>query len=406
MPAEFEDQEAVWMGCQGNDIAFKQVRSDIVRALLPYISIRIIAQSDSALTQCRNLLEIDHINTDLIDFHIMKDNEFWMRDHGATFVINKKGQMKVINFEWSDYGYDDWLKSYYSNDNQLANNEIAKIPKTQKGLIDSLIGALLGLPIENSWIKIEGGMIEVNGNGTLILNGSLTLSRNAGATKDSISRELERVLGISNIIWLANGLVQDPHICQTIAPNYIAIGTGGHTDEFVRFANRKTILLAWVPEEEKENNPINSINYFRMNENYEILNNARDIDGSKFTIIKVPLPDLISKKVRINKNDEWENNLNIPEFMFKNEDGWKRGDTANRVASASYLNYFITNKVILMPTYINAGSSEKKEEEVISIFKSVFPERKIVVINSLPLNWRGGGIHCITNQQPKRQILP
>ena len=70
-----------------------------------------------------------------------------------------------------------------------------------------------------------------------------------------------------------------------------------NTDEFVRFANATTILLAWVDEKEKDLNAINKMNYERMNENYNILKNAKDQDGKPFHIIKVPLPDLITKKI-------------------------------------------------------------------------------------------------------------
>jgi agmatine deiminase len=405
MPAEFEEQEAVWLGCMDH-AGHKQIRSDIIRALLPYVEVKIIANSDTTLNICKEFLKQDHINVNLIGFHVMKDNEFWMRDHGAIFVINRKGQMRVIDFEWPNYGYEEWLLEYYAGNRAQMQRELATMPKDEKGLIDSLMGVLLGLPVIKSWVRIEGGMIEVNGNGTLILNEPLTLRRNHKVTKDSIAKEFERVLGISNIIWLKEGLAEDPQVCQTIVADYIGVGTGGHTDEFVRFANTKTILLAWVSEEEKDLNPINQINYKRMNINYEILKNSKDIDGDKFKIIKIPLPDPIVKRVRINRRDEWDHTLNIPEFMFKPQDGWKHGDTANRVASASYLNYFITNGIILMPTYVDAGSSPEKEKEVKSIFTKVFPDRRIEFINALPLNWRGGGMHCAATPQPKRQILP
>lgn len=405
IPAEFEEQEAVWMGCQGQ-LGFKQVRADIVKALLPYVEIKIVSPSAQILNVCKEFLNSDQVNTNMIDFLIMKDNEFWMRDHGATFVVNKKGQMKVIDFEWNDYGYKDWLREYYSGNEAQMNEVLQSIPSNQKGLIDSLMGAYLGLPIEKSWIKFEGGMIEVNGQGTLILSEPLTLKRNYGASKDSIAKEFKRVLGISNIIWLKEGLAADPHICQTILSNYVGIGTGGHTDEFVRFADTKTILLAWVPEEEKDLHPINGLNYQRMYINYQILKKAKDLDGNKFKIIKVPLPDPIISRIRINKNDEWDGSLNIPELMFKPQDGWKQGDTANRIATASYLNYFITNNIILLPTYVHAGSSSEKETQVKNIFSEVFPARKIAFINALPLNWRGGGMHCTATYQPKRQIQP
>ncbi|MBK8449466.1 MAG: agmatine deiminase family protein [Saprospiraceae bacterium] len=250
MPAEFEQQDAVWMGCGGND-EFRQVRYDIVKELLPYVQIRIISQSDSLLKICKDFLQSDHINTNLIQFDIMKDNEFWIRDHGATFVVNKFGKLKVIDFEWANYGYDDWLKNYYYGDEIQVQNVLNKNPETQKSHIDSLMGILLDLTVEKSWIKLEGGMIEVNGKGTMLLNEPLTLNRNKGATKQTLEAEFERVLGTTQFIWLQDGLVEDPQICQTITKGYIAFGTGGHIDEYARFSDPKTILLAWVSEEEK-----------------------------------------------------------------------------------------------------------------------------------------------------------
>ncbi len=404
IPADFEEQEAVWMGCQGRT-GFKQVRNDIVKALLPYVDIKIVSPSEDVLKICKEFLASDHINTSLVDFLVMKDNEFWMRDHGATFVVNKKGQMKVIDFVWTDYGYQDWLRDYYSGDETQVQAVMRTLPDNQKAHIDSLMAIYLGVPIEKSWIRIEGGMMEVNGKGTLILNEPLTLSRNHGATKDSISSEFNRVLGISNIIWLKEGLAEDPHICETITADYVGIGTGGHIDEYARFADSHTILLAWVPEEEKELNPINRLNYKRMKINFEILKNSRDIDGKKFKIIKVPIPDPIVTRIRINKEDQWDGTLNIPELMFKPRDGWKEGDTAKRIASASYLNYFITNDIVLLPTYVHAGSSAIKENQVKGIFQDAFPDRKISFINALPLNWRGGGMHCTATIQPKRRHI-
>ena len=76
-------------------------------------------------------------------------------------------------------------------------------------------------------------------------------------TLNDIEEEFRRVLGVTNIIWLKNGLVEDPKgYFRRIVGNYIGCGTGGHTDEFVRFANPNTIMLAWVNEEERFENTI------------------------------------------------------------------------------------------------------------------------------------------------------
>ena len=194
----------------------------------------------------------------------------------------------------------------------------------------------------------------------MILNEPLTLSRNEGASKDSLEKEFERVLGVTNIIWLQHGLAEDPHIWRTIAHKYVGLGTGGHTDEYVRFADENKILLAWIDESEKDKNPLNRINYDRMNINYEILVNAKNEDGEAFNIIKVPLPDPIIQPILILEPGAWDESLNIPISAFMKTDGWAVGDTAYRVAASSYLNYYATNGAVLLPTYIKQGSSSRK----------------------------------------------
>ena len=259
------------------------------------------------------------------------------------------------------------------------------------------------IPVITSWIKIEGGAIESNGRGTLILSEPLTMSRNEGISKDSIEHEFKRVLGVQNIVWLQEGLAEDPHMWQTITGKYVGMGTGGHTDEFVRFADANTILLAWIPEEDKDANALNAINHQRMKVNFEILSNALNEKGEPFNIIKIPLPELISKPVKILEAGKWEvvYNNNIPVSAFKDSDGWKVGDTALRVASSSYLNFYITNGMVMLPSYINQGTSINKEKEVKRLFQKAFPDRKLVFLDAMALNWEGGGLHCGTQQQPK-----
>lgn len=79
------------------------------------------------------------------------------------------------------------------------------------------------------------------------------------------------------------------------------------------------------------------------------------------------------------------------------------GDTLLRVPAASYMNYLVTNNVVLLASYTSMGSSKEKEAEVKAIFEKAFPGRKIIFINAMPLNWSGGGIHCSTQQQPKKK---
>ena len=118
---------------------------------------------------------------------------------------------------------------------------------------------------------MEGGSIEVNGKGTLILCETVTFQRNPTLSKQFMEAEFKRVLGVSNVIWMKKGLVEDPFWFNQIVDNYYGTGTYGHTDEFVRFVNDSTILLSWVDEKERNLNKFNQMNYERLAENLAIL---------------------------------------------------------------------------------------------------------------------------------------
>ena len=402
MPAEFEEQESVWLGWQGYDPYFP-VGADMIEALLPFVQVKVITESDSILQVCKNYLTQREIDTAKIMFYVIPDNEFWIRDHGAAFTINENGSIRAVDFEWGTYGYREWLIDKFDNNVKKADSVFSKSAASKRGLVDSLMADMDNIPILKSWIVMEGGSIEVNGKGTLLLNEPLTLSRNKGKSKESIEKEFKRVLGVTNIIWLQHGLAEDPHIFQTVSGKYIGFGTDGHTDEYVRFADKNTILLAWVDESEKDKNPLNRINYDRMNINYEILKKAKNEEGGSFNIVKVPLPDLIVQPVIILEPGKWDDSYNIPISAFKKSESWAVGDTAYRVAASSYMNYYVTNGAVLLPTYINQKSSSEKEEQIKKIFSEVFPGRKQIFIDAMVLNWEGGGIHCGTQQQPKKR---
>ena len=121
------------------------------------------------------------------------------------------------------------------------------------------------------------------------------------------------------------------HFFRRITANYYGGGTGGHTDEFVRFANANTIMLAWVDEKEKNISIINQMNYERMNENYRILQQAKDLEGKPFNIIKVPLPDFMTQKITARKIDSTETTLDVEVSDFIPSEQPKTGDTLLRV---------------------------------------------------------------------------
>ena len=140
-----------------------------------------------------------------------------------------------------------------------------------------------------------------------------------------------------------------------------------------------------------------------MSYNYELIKNARDQNGKRFNIIKVPLPDLITRPVEVVEG--WhDDGSTIGISWFPKSDGYKGGDTLQQVSASSYLNFFIANNKVLLPTYMGVGGSKKKEDAVNRIFSRLYPDKELVWIDAMVYNWMGGGIHCYTKQMPKRKI--
>ena len=408
MPAEWEAHDAIWLGWEKDSLrGYYPAVAEIIKILSPNVTVKIAFHNDTIQQKAISYLLSQGVDSSMYKTYIIPGDRYWIRDHGAAFLVNGNDELGVADFAWNGYGCPDFLRLKYDGNVDSVkkyyalNNE----KRLKTGTVDSQMAVKEGAKILKTNVIHEGSAIEVNGAGTLILCEATVLQRNPDLKKEYIETEFKRVLGVNNIIWMKQGLADDPqNFFRRIAANYVGGGTGGHTDEFVRFANENTILLAWVDEKEKKLNPINQMNYDRMNENYHILKEAKDQDGKSFKIIKIPLPDLITKKIIAReKIDSTEVTLDVEISSFIPSEKPIAGDTLVRVPASSYMNYLVTNGLVLLPTYTHFGSSKQKEEAVRKIFEDQFPGRKIIFIDAIMQNWSGGGIHCSTQQQPKKK---
>ncbi|MDX2284931.1 MAG: agmatine deiminase family protein [Bacteroidia bacterium] len=403
MPAEWEPHDAVWLGWEPDStLEVHPVVVELVKTLTPHVPVKFACDSDSLLQTAKSYLLRHQVDTSNIRFYVMPGDRYWIRDHGAAFLVSKTGALGVADFGWDLYGYPVFLQEKYHNNQdsvrKYLNAILPSIMRTSK--VDSLMALAENAAMFKTDVVHEGGNIEVNGKGTLIVCESAVRHRNPHLTNAYIESEFKRVLGVSKVIWLKQGLAEDPNgFFRRITGNYVGGGVQ-HSDEFVRFSNANTILLAWVDESEKDLNPINSMNYKILQEAYQILKEATDQDGKPFEIVKVPLPDLITKKIVATADYASAAPYDIPVSGFYTSEAPAVGDTLYRVPASSYLNYLVTNGLVLVSSYTAAGSSQEKEDRVRKIFEAQFPGRKIVFINAMPQNWNGGGIHCSTQQQP------
>ncbi|MEL6191809.1 MAG: agmatine deiminase family protein [Bacteroidota bacterium] len=388
--AEFEEQEAVWMIWPPEDhlagYSNDAVALQIAQSVSAHQKVHVCANSAELLEHAKSLIA-DSLEGN-IEFHEVPSVEFWTRDMGPNFVEGVNGEKMMADYGFNAWGYSD------------TTDADAKVEEK----FDERIADLMGLPMISTDLISEGGDREVNGKGTLMVVEEVEMGRNPNMTKEEVEAELKRMTGASHVVWLKEGLKEDEHtflgpIDMGEEKAFTVLTTNGHIDEFARFVNENTVLLASVAEEDMED-PIARINHERMEENYQILKEAVDQDGNPFNIVRMPLPRTIEGEMK--PGDPVYDVISTLEYA--QGDVFPVGEPVKVLAAASYLNFLITNEVVLGQKYWKEGMDEimkERDAEAQRILTEIFPEREVLMLDALSVNFGGGGIHCITMQEPK-----
>lgn len=391
-PAEWEEHDAIWLSWPTyENLKGKPsytVHLEIIKALDGHVAAHVLVQDAKEADYVRTLLQKKKISSKHVKFFHVPHNDVWIRDMGPLFVKNSNGKLKVVDFNFNTWGYES-----QSSENSRAEEAI-----------DRAVANTLNLPTLKSQIVSEGGGLEFNGRGTLITTESVALQRNPGLKLADVEAEYKRLFNLTKVIWLKQGLYEDDHTFRGRLPGnvYTVITTGGHIDEFARWVDPTTVLLAEASEQERNHDPIAKVSGERMDENYKILQNSTDQAGNKINIIRMPMPDPIF--VTLKPGDGTYDYIK----KLKYEDGSKfpQGKPVKAILAASYLNYVVTNGLVIAPKYYQPGrpqSTKVKDAEAKKILESAFKGRKVVQINPEIVNAGGGGMHCITQQQPISQ---
>ena len=384
MPAEWEPQQAVWVGLFGNP-GRDTVSAAIIKALHNNVQVRLNYSYEYDKKRNNKFFHSLEIDTTKLQWIEDSLNNAWVRDPGPLFIKNKMGEQKVIDFAWIQYGHHLVLKKKLS------------ALDYETGRSDIRMAVKLNLPVIGTPIVAEGGGIETNGAGILMSIEETALQRNPGKTLQEIETEYLRVTGCKKMIWLKRMLLHDKTVPDLLVENWSSTGANGHIDEAVRFVETNTVVVAQIDEEERNSNPISKVDYEILEEYCATLKKATDVNGNPFKIIRMPAPDL-----NVYARSYVLTNSSIKRFSDKFP--FKTGDTIKTVPSVSYMNFFISNNVVLVAKYWKEGmplKEKEKDEAVKRILAAIYPERKIIQINPLPVNYLGGGIHCITQQQPE-----
>jgi agmatine deiminase len=390
MPGEFEPQDAIWLGWPKYDHLYdyplEPVFVELIAALENHVDVKVAVCGGPQEQYVRGLLADANVPLENISFHNVLYWMEWYRDIGPVFLTDDQGGLLIADYGFNLYGYapestlDDW--------------------------VDRQIAWLLNVGIKHTCVYHEGGNHEVNGRGTLMLVEAVERNRNPWMTRAAIEAEHRRVLNVSNVIWLKEGAYEDSWTPDGPIPgptgeyNAYTMGTGGHIDEIARFINENTVLLAEATPEEAASDPVAAENRRRMEENYQVLLDARLENGEPINIVRVPIPETMYMRLSPFDWQYW--------FFWMNH-GFPLGDRIYLTAATSYLNFVITNNAVIVPQYWQDGYPDairQKDEAALVIFRLIFPDREIVTINPLAMNWGGGGMHCVTQQQPNPFIPP
>lgn len=384
--ADWEPQEAVFMGFRSleMDSSYDYVTLRMVRELSQRVEVKLIVEDSSLVQDDKAFLVGYGVDTSRVEILIENLTYFWIRDPGPIFYKDHNGQTGVADFRFN----------YYSSLDPDSIPE-EQIPLDQ---YDRIFADKYNLPFISSDLVIEGGGFETNGKGTAILVESVVMQRNPAWSKERVETELREKYNVKTVIWLPCGLAEDPYYMGHLYDDYFGFGTGGHSDEFVRFVNDSTLFLAWEFSDADSAFPLREINHNRMDVVYDILKNAIDWRGRLFKIEKVPLPVLFYKEVPLDQGTR--------DYLLVRDSTLSviPGQIIHIVACASYLNYLVTNELVLLPVYWDPSVPDiqrQRDEQVKKLFQQYFPQRKVIGIPSLSLNYAGGGLHCTYFSRPK-----
>jgi agmatine deiminase len=392
--AEYDSTEAVWMIWSKYDHkrGFSNAKAslEIIAALLPHTNVRVVVPDDSTAAWITDKLTPERHLIGKLQFFKANYNEFWARDMGPTFVRDSVGQISMVDFGFSGWGYNAPTDSVIFDDERL----------------DEQVAQSLGLPYRSTNMVTEGGDHETNGKGTFILCEAVETTRNPTMSKAQIEGEFRKMLGARQVIWMKEGLYEDDHTNRgpIRGPNgkkyYNVVTTNGHVDEFVRFVADDTVLLAEADSTEvAEGDPIALENKRRLDQNLRILQATRTAEGKPLRIIRMPMPKAIFGTM---STGDGVYDI-ISSMEYPPDQPFPKGKTVAVIAAASYLNFLVANDAVLMPYYWKKGAPQaikQQDEAAKAIIQGVFPDRKIIALDVLAINWGGGGIHCITRNQP------
>ena len=338
-PAEWSRHEATWIAWPHHEPDWPGklgpipwVYAEIARVLAQYERVEVLCHDEQVREDARQHLAAHGVDHN-VRLHIVPTDRVWLRDSAPTVVHDEAGRPALMN-----WGFNAWAKyPNFARDAEVgrAIERITALPRVEPTR-----------PDDGARLVLEGGGIETDGQGTLLVTEEWLLSdvqvRNPGLDRDGYERAFRNYLGIRETIWLGEGCVGDD--------------THGHVDDIARFVAPGVIVLAY------EADPADDENHRRSVDNMRRLELAGAADGV-LKVVTLPFPRPVTM----------------------------HGDRL----PASYANFYIANGVVLVPTF-----NDRNDRVALNTLAELMPNRDVVGVHAVDLVWGFGTLHCLTQQQP------
>jgi agmatine deiminase len=357
MPAEWEPHEATWLAWPHNRSdwpgkfeAISWIYAEIVSHLARAERVHILVNDEDAEAKARQVLVRSHVLPDRaaepgaragnIRFWQIPTDRGWLRDSGPIFVKRDGRDRDLPAVAAIAWRFNAWAKYENWHLDALTGLEITKrlrMPVWQPELRTEA---------EHHRIVLEGGSIDVNGQGTLITSEECLLSdvqqRNPGLGREHLEEVFADYLGIEKVIWLERGIAGDD--------------THGHVDDIARFVGARTVVTAYEPDPDDPNHE-------PLSDNFRWLKKSSDQAGRPLKVVKLPMPKPV-----------YFEGQRLP---------------------ASYANFYIANKLVLVPVFGDAN-----DRVALDILAEQFEDREVIGVYCRDFIWGLGALHCMTQQQP------
>ena len=333
MPAETAPQDRVWMAfpCEGYSLGDTAEAQHEARSTWAAVA-HAVAEFEpvTMVVHRRERAIADRYLSDAVEIVETELNDAWMRDIGPTFVHAADGSVAAVDWVFNGWGAQDWAQ--WDLDANVAR----------------FVAEVAGTPVISSELVNEGGGIQVDGEGTVLVTDTVQLDpgRNPGITRAEVEAELARTLGADHAIWLPQGLTRDSE----------RFGTRGHVDIVAAITSPGRLLLHTQRDESHPDFEV-------CRRIRAAVESSRDAAGRPWEITEMPAP-------------------------------------ATLTDSEGFVDYSYINHLVVNGGVIACGFGDRNDRDAVAILAEQYPGRSVVSVDARPLFARGGGIHCITQQQP------